>query len=571
MKNLNILFNLKMTCAKLISIFSFLFFYSIANGQYCVSNGNETSDEYIAKVQLGSINNSSYATNSGYQNFTNQSAKLTKGNTYEIKITPVWTDKIYKEGYSVWIDFNRDGDFNDAYEQVVSKSPTTSNLVRGNIKIPNSAATGLTRMRVSMSYKQAPEACESFDYGEVEDYSVVIEPDINNDETNNNQANNNTTYCISNGNRISNEYIAKVEFGNINNSSFVTNSGYQNFTSQNTKLAKGNTYEIKITLGGTNRTYQKGYSVWIDFNKDGDFNDLAEQVWYKKPTTLNLVKGDIRIPNSVSTGLTRMRVSMSYDQIPRSCGNFDSGEVEDYTVFIEPVDNNEPVIEEVENNDLVDQGNFSAEMEELLALVNKARQNNGLAPLVMIQSLSEAAKAHANDMINNSFFSHTGFNGSNPGDRISLQGYSFSAWAENIAYGYLTAQSVFDAWMDSPGHRANILRSTVTEIGQVRVQNHWVQVFARPSGQNRLASNKIFNFETYPNPASNGFIFIKGNSNWEETNYQLISISGAIVKNGRLESNRLDLAGLVNGIYSLHLTNNSGKIRATEKIVINRH
>lgn len=393
----------------------------------------------------------------------------------------------------------------------------------------------------------------------------------------------NGQYCTSNGKSTTHEYIAKVEFGNINNPSLANSSGYKNFTSQSTKLTKGNTYEIKITPRWTNKIYPEAYGVWIDFNKDGDFNDVNEQVWHQDITTANTVNGKILIPNSVAEGSTRMRVSMSYYEAPLACGSFNYGEVEDYTVIIKPIAKNEfesNTIEsedkgvnnifEINNNDFINQDNSSNEMKELLNLVNNARRNNGLAPLTVENALIAAANAHAKDMIVNDFFSHTGSNGSNTGDRISEQGYGFSAWAENIAYGYLSAQSVFDAWMNSPGHRANILSSKVTEIGQVRVQNFWVQVFAKPSGQNRLASNSIFSFETYPNPATNRFISFKGNNNWAEMNYQLISISGAIMKTGSLDSNRLDLAGIANGVYALHLTDRSKKMVVTEKIVVNR-
>lgn len=87
----------------------------------------------------------------------------------------------------------------------------------------------------------------------------------------------------------------------------------------------------------------------------------------------------------------------------------------------------------------------------------------------------------------NKYFSHTGLNGSSPGDRISAAGYSWSSYAENIAAGYGSPADVVAGWMDSPGHRANILSTNVTEIGigYVYVASspygvYWTAVFASP-------------------------------------------------------------------------------------------
>ncbi len=140
---------------------------------YCDSKGNNTNDEWIQRVQLGSINNNSGA-NGGYGDFTSQSAALSNGSTYTITITPGWAGSRYREAYRVWIDYNQDGDFSDSGEMVYSRNRTTSTSIGGSFTVPASAATGATRMRVSMKYNGSPLACETFSYGEVEDYTVVI-------------------------------------------------------------------------------------------------------------------------------------------------------------------------------------------------------------------------------------------------------------------------------------------------------------------------------------------------------------------------------------------------------------
>ncbi|QAA82166.1 T9SS type A sorting domain-containing protein [Aequorivita sp. H23M31] len=140
---------------------------------YCNSNGNNTNDEYIDRVKLGSINNLS-GNNGGYGNFTQLTTTLAKGTSNTITITPKWTGSKYNEAYRVWIDYNQDGDFDDAGELVYSRARTTSTSISGSFTVPASALNGPTRMRVAMKYNAYPTPCETFSYGEVEDYTVII-------------------------------------------------------------------------------------------------------------------------------------------------------------------------------------------------------------------------------------------------------------------------------------------------------------------------------------------------------------------------------------------------------------
>lgn len=140
---------------------------------YCASKGNSTSDEKIGKVVFGTINNTSTGT-AGYENFTTQIANVNKGTAYTITITPKWTSTSYNEGYAVFIDYNGDGDFADAGETVFTKAASKTTPVTGSITIPASALTGNTRMRVSMKYNGIPTSCETFSYGQVEDYTLNI-------------------------------------------------------------------------------------------------------------------------------------------------------------------------------------------------------------------------------------------------------------------------------------------------------------------------------------------------------------------------------------------------------------
>ncbi|MFY7671888.1 GEVED domain-containing protein [Tenacibaculum sp. MEBiC06402] len=140
---------------------------------YCDSKGNNVNDEYIGRVAIGSINNAS-GNGNGYSDFTSQSTSLAKSASATITITPTWTGTVYSEGYAVFIDYNQDGDFTDSGETVWTQSATQTTPVSGSFTVPASAAEGATRMRVSMKYNGVPTSCETFTYGEVEDYTVVI-------------------------------------------------------------------------------------------------------------------------------------------------------------------------------------------------------------------------------------------------------------------------------------------------------------------------------------------------------------------------------------------------------------
>ncbi|WP_330315897.1 CAP domain-containing protein [Streptomyces platensis] len=99
-------------------------------------------------------------------------------------------------------------------------------------------------------------------------------------------------------------------------------------------------------------------------------------------------------------------------------------------------------------------------------LPDKARVEHGCAPLHRDPRLDMAARLHSQDMAAHSHYSHTSTNGKGPKERMEAQGYD-DASAENIDAWPTTPQGAFDAWMHSPGHRANILgcRSKATGIG----------------------------------------------------------------------------------------------------------
>ncbi|MCF2870001.1 CAP domain-containing protein [Octadecabacter sp. G9-8] len=112
------------------------------------------------------------------------------------------------------------------------------------------------------------------------------------------------------------------------------------------------------------------------------------------------------------------------------------------------------------------------------ALLNSERAAQGLGALSEDVNLSRAAQAHAQDMVTQGYFSHEGRNGSSFVQRAQAAGYPCVA-AENIANGQLSEAAVMTGWMNSSGHRRNILLPDATEFGIGRVNNMWVLMLGR--------------------------------------------------------------------------------------------
>ena len=116
---------------------------------------------------------------------------------------------------------------------------------------------------------------------------------------------------------------------------------------------------------------------------------------------------------------------------------------------------------------------------EVVRLVNEIRQQNGLKPLIENWELSRVARYKSQDMLDNRYFSHTSPTYGSPFQMIKAFGLSYRTAGENIAKGYSTPQAVVNGWMNSSGHRANILNVSYTQIGigYVAQGNYWTQMF----------------------------------------------------------------------------------------------
>jgi uncharacterized protein YkwD len=131
-----------------------------------------------------------------------------------------------------------------------------------------------------------------------------------------------------------------------------------------------------------------------------------------------------------------------------------------------------------------EESNFENWAKQVLTLTNNERSKNGLKPLIWDDTLASLAEEHCEDMINRNFFAHDNPDGETPFDRMKKYGISYWSAGENIAAGQYSPEAVVESWMDSEGHKKNILNSDFTHLGVSVVKGgsygiYWAQEFAR--------------------------------------------------------------------------------------------
>lgn len=356
---------------------------------YCVPNISN-DDKYISGVFLqgGGISHTS-GNEGGYRDFTSEVApgNVTKSATYTLNLQKT-SEPDLNFYWGVWIDYNQDGDFEDANEQVLSKGSVSEDLYSSSITIDANALTGNTVMRVYLKryISSDPIPCGNDDNVEAdaEDYLLNISDtggctDADNDGvcaaddcddndatipatpgTACNDGDATTTndviqadgctcqgtttpssgYCTPNVSSSTDNYISGIVLGQslINNGS-GNDGGYRDFT---TDVAPGNitlstTYNLnlyKTSIPDLNFYWK----VWIDYNQDGIFDDNTEVALYQPAVSEDNFAGSITVPANALTGNTRMRVYLKryIGSAPIPCGNDDNVEadVEDYLINI---------------------------------------------------------------------------------------------------------------------------------------------------------------------------------------------------------------------------------------------
>lgn len=281
------------------------------NVTYCAAAGRPgTGDDYINRVTLNTIDNTSGKTD--YSDFKNISTDLIRGASYPITVR-LWyafeVDRVY-----VWIDYNKNGEFEPSERTDMSDPPTQYNAgSTGTLNIPADAVMGETVMRVRTIYSTtAIDPCGSALFGEVEDYTV------------------NLTYCAASGS-INSDHITRVQFNTIDNAS--GSGGYSDFTNIQTTLSQGSSYELSVNINYT--FFNDKAFAWIDYDQNGAFttDERVMNVTFSESFN-SLALRNVNIPSDAKLGATKLRIRFNYNESPDPCG-VQSGEVEDYTVIID--------------------------------------------------------------------------------------------------------------------------------------------------------------------------------------------------------------------------------------------
>ncbi len=156
--------------------------------------------------------------------------------------------------------------------------------------------------------------------------------------------------------------------------------------------------------------------------------------------------------NATSKALVRLCAALALCALPAACGADDA-----------------PLAPEI-----------PADVGQFVALVNDHRVSVGCGTLTWSAEVASVAQAHSDDMVERDFFSHTNPDGQSPFDRLSAAGVDYSRAAENIAWGYASAQAVLDGWLQSAGHRANLENCALTHHGLGLTEWRWTHVFTTP-------------------------------------------------------------------------------------------
>ncbi|MCQ4403799.1 CAP domain-containing protein [Clostridioides difficile] len=180
----------------------------------------------------------------------------------------------------------------------------------------------------------------------------------------------------------------------------------------------------------------------------------------------------------------------------KNCNNTNKPEDNNNSGSTNKPDNNKPESNKPEDNNNSDSTNkpddnnnsgstsesFSAYQKEVVDLVNIERAKAGLNPLTLDSSISNVATKKSQDMIDNNYFSHNSPTYGSPFDMLKKFGISYKTAGENIAMGQKTPKEVVNAWMNSEGHRKNIMNPNFSKIGVGVAQKsggsiYWTQIF----------------------------------------------------------------------------------------------
>lgn len=139
---------------------------------YCDSKASNSTYTYIKGVEIGDMTNYTTGSSAGYVDYTYKKAYVQAGTKVHCKLVPGFYSRAYEMYWSGWIDLNNDGQFNDDSERFAHVSDSSE--IAGTFTLPSSLAAGSYRVRIAVKYGAYATACETFNHGEVEDYTIVI-------------------------------------------------------------------------------------------------------------------------------------------------------------------------------------------------------------------------------------------------------------------------------------------------------------------------------------------------------------------------------------------------------------
>nr|WP_281201115.1 CAP domain-containing protein [Orenia metallireducens] len=237
-------------------------------------------------------------------------------------------------------------------------------------------------------------------------------------------------------------------------------------------------------------TVQKGDTIWSICKKyQADFMDTLNMNKHFEDPDMIYPGDKVYIPNLNTTRLQALRDRLTKyrrpeTQKPEMDNNMNQKPQTPQEDMNMPEDTPQQETPQQDQAPAAD-ASISALEQEVVRLVNVERQKQGLQPYKHNSQVSNIARRKSEDMRDKKYFSHQSPTYGSPFEMLNQFGVEFTAAGENIAKGQQTAAAVMNSWMNSPGHRKNILSEKFTEIGvglakDANGTTYWTQMFIRP-------------------------------------------------------------------------------------------
>ncbi len=293
--------------------------YESANTSNVIVNNDEAA---------GNINNG------GYGDYKNITLNLDKEEVYKLNIGlkyGVTTPRNFK----AWIDYNNDGNFDGANEEIYATVSPVTGWFAGEFVIPADISIGTYTLRVAMNASTIDNTINAtgiINPGEVEEYTVEISEKVVT------ASYSPTAVGQQKGLNSQYEWISYVKIGSESHSSGNDN-GYADYSGTTIFHMSPNTvYSLNLNPGYSGTAYNENWKIWVDLNQDGDFADAGEEIYAIPSVTSGWITGSLSLPDGTLPGNYRMRVAMNgsssnYTLTPGV--DFTYGEVQDYMVNVE--------------------------------------------------------------------------------------------------------------------------------------------------------------------------------------------------------------------------------------------